>query len=218
MSEKTVIIFDLDGTIVSKNTQTSLFIYLFKKKKISLKFFSQVIFWSILYKLGIINLSKIMGKIYRFTSKLDPDNFESLLTEFYRDIIRKQIYRRALQLIEKYESSGMPVGLISTSIQPLVKIVGDQLKVNFAIGTKLQVENGKFTGKIAGKPMYGIVKLETMRKLAQENGWDLASSYFFSDNHSDKPSLEAVGHPRAINPTPKLRKMARRNHWLILYW
>ncbi|MCD6232775.1 haloacid dehalogenase-like hydrolase [bacterium] len=215
---KTAIVFDLDGTIVCQNTQFSLFFYLLRRGKIPLGFFLKAAFWFVLYKLKALTLSGIMNRIYQFIQGDTPENFKRLLREFYRDSVRKKIYLRPLQLIKECEKAGTPVCLISASIQPLVEIVGDYLKVDFAIGTKLEVANGKFTGKIEGEPMYGAIKLQAIRKLAQNNGWDLGSSYFFSDNQSDAPLLGAVGFPRVINPTLQLRKIARQNHWLILYW
>ena len=45
-------------------------------------------------------------------------------------------------------------------------------------------------------------------RLSQEDGIDLDASYFYTDSYSDLPMLERVGHPRVINPDPRLKHYA----------
>jgi phosphoserine phosphatase len=76
------------------------------------------------------------------------------------------------------------------------------------------VENGAYTGDIAFYA-YGEGKAEAMRELAAEHGYDLATSYAYSDSMTDLPMLEAVGHPTAVNPDKALRKAAVERDWPI---
>ena len=55
-----------------------------------------------------------------------------------------------------------------------------------------------------------------MERLADRYGYDLSSSYAYSDSVTDLPMLEAVGHPTAVNPDRALRKAAAGNGWPIL--
>ena len=45
---------------------------------------------------------------------------------------------------------------------------------------------------------------------------DLAASTAYSDSYSDVPFLEAVGHPVAVNPDRRLKKIARLRGWPTL--
>ncbi|HUA28612.1 MAG TPA: HAD-IB family hydrolase, partial [Streptosporangiaceae bacterium] len=40
--------------------------------------------------------------------------------------------------------------------------------------------------------------------------------YAYSDSVTDLPMLEAVGHPRAVNPDRALRRIARERQWPVL--
>jgi phosphoserine phosphatase len=51
---------------------------------------------------------------------------------------------------------------------------------------------------------------------AAERGYRLAACFAYSDSITDLPLLEAVGHPRAVNPDRALRKVARRRGWPVL--
>jgi phosphoserine phosphatase len=52
-------------------------------------------------------------------------------------------------------------------------------------------------------------------RFAVENDVDLAASSFYSDSISDLPLLERVGHPVAVNPDPRLRRLAKKRGWPI---
>jgi phosphoserine phosphatase len=43
----------------------------------------------------------------------------------------------------------------------------------------------------------------------------LSASYFYTDSISDLPLLERVGHPVAVNPDPRLARLARKRGWPI---
>jgi phosphoserine phosphatase len=79
----------------------------------------------------------------------------------------------------------------------------------------MAVEDGRYTGEIdfyAGGPS----KVEAVRKLAAERGYDLDASYAYSDSVSDIGLLETVGHPTAVNPDRALRRVAVEREWPVL--
>ena len=53
-------------------------------------------------------------------------------------------------------------------------------------------------------------------ELAAAEGIDLDASTAYSDSHTDLPFLEAVGHPVAVNPDRRLRRLARERGWPML--
>ncbi|TLY37121.1 MAG: HAD-IB family hydrolase, partial [Nitrospirae bacterium] len=46
----------------------------------------------------------------------------------------------------------------------------------------------------------------------------LGASFMYGDSPGDLPALEAVGHPRVVNPIRGMTRIARRRGWPILYW
>jgi len=65
---------------------------------------------------------------------------------------------------------------------------------------------------------YGQGKVNRVRKLAAEKGYDLRLCYAYSDSRSDLPLLEIVGHPVAVNPDGTLRKIARSRNWPVVHF
>ena len=44
----------------------------------------------------------------------------------------------------------------------------------------------------------------------------LEAAWFYTDSIHDLAVLEAVGHPVAVNPDPRLERVARRRGWPVL--
>ena len=52
--------------------------------------------------------------------------------------------------------------------------------------------------------------------LLAKYGVDLDASYFYTDSISDLPLLERVAHPVAVNPDPRLWRLAARRGWKVV--
>jgi phosphoserine phosphatase len=98
----------------------------------------------------------------------------------------------------------------------VAELLASVLAMDGAVGTRWEVVDGQYTGRLAGPFAYGEGKAAAVREFAAEQGIDLAASYAYSDSASDLPMLEAVGHPVAVNPDAPLEEVARRDGWEIL--
>ena len=47
---------------------------------------------------------------------------------------------------------------------------------------------------------------------------DLAEAWFYTDSMSDRPMMEAVRYPVAVNPDPRLRRLALKRGWPVEDW
>jgi phosphoserine phosphatase len=77
------------------------------------------------------------------------------------------------------------------------------------------VEDGHYTGR-ALRVLHGAEKADAVRELARREGIDLEASTAYSDSDSDRPFLEAVGNPVAVNPDRALRVTAAEHGWPVL--
>lgn len=216
--EKTVI-FDLDGTLIQGQSQKMMALRLWHEGQISIWIFVPVIFWFLLYKIGIApNVSWVMRKAYSLLKGIKTKELDRILETIIREEIKPKIFPQALEKIRDFQKRGYEVGIVSTSINPLIEILVKELHLDFGIGTKLEDNNGSFTGRIRGKVLYGLEKANQVQQLARQRGWNLAESYAFTDSYSDIPLLKLVGRPVAINPDHHLKKKAQSLHWPIYSW
>ncbi|HKN61720.1 MAG TPA: HAD-IB family hydrolase [Candidatus Acidoferrales bacterium] len=86
------------------------------------------------------------------------------------------------------------------------------------IASELEVCGGYWTGRLAGEHMSGKAKCRAVRALAEQRGLRLERSYAYGDQSADLPMLEAVGHPFAVNPAARLRRIARKRGWPVCGW
>lgn len=145
----------------------------------------------------------------------DVDTVRRIVAETLDDIVDPAVYEEAVDLIEEHKDAGRDVIIISSSGTEVVEPIGERLGVDRAIGTQVEIVDGRYTGEILFYA-YGEGKADAMRALAAENGYDLADCYAYSDSMTDLPMLEVVGHPYAVNPDAPLRAIALERDWPIL--
>jgi len=123
--------------------------------------------------------------------------------------------RRALS---EHRASGRRLVLATTSPAELVTAFAGALGIDDVIATRYQASGGRFTGRLEGRFVWGAGKWWAVRQWCRETGTDLASSHAYSDSVFDVPLLEAIGHPHALNPDPRLALVAAIRRWPIESW
>jgi hypothetical protein len=88
----------------------------------------------------------------------------------------------------------------------------------FVIATKLEISVGCWTGRVAGAAIFGEEKALTVKEFARTQNISLARCSAYGDSSLDRWMLAEVGHAFAVNPTRRLRRIARSRGWQILYW
>jgi phosphoserine phosphatase len=84
-----------------------------------------------------------------------------------------------------------------------------------ALGSKAEISDGIYTGRMNGALLHGKEKAVAVTQLAKEKGFDLTECLAFSDSNNDLPLLQCVGHPSAINPDALLGLRAMAEGWPI---
>jgi putative phosphoserine phosphatase/1-acylglycerol-3-phosphate O-acyltransferase len=124
----------------------------------------------------------------------------------------------ARMLMDEHRAAGRPVVLATTSPFDMVKPLADELGLDDVIATRYGVdEDGAYDGSIVGGFVWGRGKLAAVQRWAAEHDVDLAESWAYSDSVYDVPLLNAVGHPTAVNPDPRLRVLAAVRRWPTIH-
>ena len=134
----------------------------------------------------------------------------------------------ALCRVAWHASQGHSVILVSGTLDFLARQAALALTMRLAsrgvttkIGvcaTRAEQIGGRYTGKIIGAANFAEEKIIAMRRIADENDFDLARCYAYSDTAHDRWMLGAVGRPAAVNPSPELRRIAMLRHWPVFDW
>jgi HAD superfamily hydrolase (TIGR01490 family) len=120
------------------------------------------------------------------------------------------------RLLDQHAGRGEERVVVSASPVEIVAELAGRLGLEAAVGTRSQIEDGRYTGRLEGAFCYGEGKVTEVRRLAAERGYDLVRSTAYSDSISDLPFLEAVGTAVAVNPDRELREVAARRGWQVV--
>ena len=126
------------------------------------------------------------------------------------------IFPEMLALAHEHQDAGRPVYICTAASQEMADLMAHVLGFDGAVGSRSEIEGGRYTGRAAGPFSYGEGKATLMRELAQEQELDLAASFAYSDSCSDLPMLRAVGHPVVVNPDAELLRVARAEGWPVM--
>jgi HAD superfamily hydrolase (TIGR01490 family) len=122
----------------------------------------------------------------------------------------------ARALLDQHHAAGRETWIVSASPIELVEPLAIALGMTGGIGTKGEVDNGVYTGRLDGPFCYGEGKAEAITTLANERGIDLANSWSYSDSMSDIPMMEIVGNAVAVNPDAELATLSRSRGWPVV--
>ena len=108
--------------------------------------------------------------------------------------------------------------IVSATFGEFLEVIGQRLGVPDVIGTKLEVVDGKYTGKVVKPLCFGENKVKLLKEFINRNGLkiDLSSSFAYADSIFDAPLLKLVGNPVATYPDKDLRQLAEHDGWRIL--
>ena len=135
--------------------------------------------------------------------------------EIYDEYVSPKLWERTCEIAREHLTRGEDVWLVTAAPQDMANIIAQRLGLTGAIGSKVIIKDGIYTGELDGKLLHGTEKAFAIQSLAAERGYHLEDCYSYSDSHNDIPLLTAVGNPSAINPDALLRIKALAEGWPV---
>ena len=143
--------------------------------------------------------------LYALYAGVTEDRLLSLADEAFESVLRKNLYQGARDLVASCRAQGHDVVLVSGALDFLMTRLAEHLGATSVIANRLEMHDGKATGKLLRPVVAGPEKARLIREHARENEHDLDDCFAYSDSYSDVPMLSVVGHPAAVNPDSALR-------------
>ena len=210
--------FDLDKTIIAKSSTLAFSKPfhaggLINRRAVLRSAYAQFVF--ALQGADHDQMEKMRAYLSAMCAGWSVQTVRDIVAETLHSTVVPLVYEEAVELIREHQAAGRDVIIVSSSGAEVVEPIGELLGADRVIATRMVVEDGKYTGEIEFYA-YAEGKAEAMREMAARYGYDLAASYAYSDSDTDRPMLEAVGHPHAVNPDRNLRRLATERGWPIL--
>ncbi|HEX4660182.1 MAG TPA: HAD family hydrolase [Streptosporangiaceae bacterium] len=210
--------FDLDKTIISRSSTLAFGPSFYRYGLITRAEALRTAYAQLLFRLGGADhqrMERIRAAAGELCRGWPVDRVTDIVRRHLDETILPLVYADARRLIAAHGKAGQDVIIVSTSGQEMVRPIGDLLGASEVIATRMEVAEGRYTGQMEFWA-YGEAKASRLRELAATRGYQLSDCYAYSDSVTDLPMLEAVGHPRAVNPDRALRKIARERDWPVL--
>lgn len=209
-------IFDVDLTLTSKDTFIEFYKFLCREDKRFLLYLDKVFYSGLMYGLKIYDERRSKEKYLSFLNGMDFDIVRDLGKKFFENnILKKLLYKDGLLEMEKCKQLGYKVILISASPEFYLNNFNEMYCVDYVLGTKYEVKDGVYTGKMLGKNNKGAEKVLRLHEFLEKNNLenvDYENSRMYSDSLNDLPLLNLVGNGFLINSKRKLENISN------LYW
>ena len=215
---RTAAFFDLDKTVIAKSSASAFnksFIEqgLLNRRAVLRSSYAQ--FLLLMSGADDDQMDRMRSYLTSMCAGWDTDQVAAIVGETLHDIVDPLVFSEAAELIADHRLCGRDVVVVSASGEEIVAPIARALGATHAMGSRMAVENGKYTGVVE---FYcsGEAKAAAVRELAALEGYPLEHCYAYSDSITDLPMLSEVGHPTVVNPDRALRKEAAVRGWPVL--
>jgi HAD superfamily phosphoserine phosphatase-like hydrolase len=168
------------------------------------------------YRAGVLrrrDLARALWANVRFRLEGSTDQASDVLAG-----LLPRLYPEMLREAWAHQDAGRPAYIVTAASQEIAETLAHVLVFDGGIGTRSEVEDGRYTGRPGGPFTYREGKAEAIREMAAAEGIDLAESFAYSDSESDLPMLRLVGNPVVVNPDAQLRRTAVAEGWRVIHF
>ncbi|QBP41815.1 HAD family hydrolase [Paenisporosarcina antarctica] len=218
-----VAIFDFDGTLYPQETYKLMMNYLKKHPIHSTKyqpFYRALMKPYLAYKMKIYPENKMKAKSMQLYLDALKGLHQQEIETYFEDMskeMRNELNQSVVDRLQKHLIEGDHVLLVSGAFTPMLNEVTRDLAIHNVIGTEIPMSNGILDTNKAIYHIQGERKNEMIEKALQGLDIDWKNSSAYGDSISDITVLELVGNPVAVRPESRLRAVAEKRKWEILW-
>lgn len=216
-------IFDVDRTITRKPTYSLFLLFAMRRhapwRALLLPLLLPV---AVAYAAGIVSRSMMKEAMHRVAlgRHVPREKAHALAEAFAERLFRGGLYPQAVERMAAERAAGRTVMLATAAPVLYIEPLARRLGIADVVATAGVHEGEGLTHRIAGANCYGSAKLAMIVAALQDQGIarDGAHIRFFTDHASDQAVCEWADEPFAVNPSPRMLALARRERWPVLDW
>jgi HAD superfamily hydrolase (TIGR01490 family) len=207
--------FDVDHTLTRRSTGGRYITLAMRRGVAPVRFLFLLPWYALTYRLGIFHMQEYEAG-FPYLRGIRRETLERIARESFDKTLRDDLFPEVESLVRRLLAEGRRVMLATSSLDLIVAPLAEYLGVEGMLATALEFKDGACTGRLDGVPMFRGTKRERVLAYLAERGVPPAESSFYSDSIYDLPLLESIGHPVAVNPDWRLRRVARERGWPIM--
>jgi putative phosphoserine phosphatase / 1-acylglycerol-3-phosphate O-acyltransferase len=210
--------FDFDGTLIDGYSAAALYEHRFRNFEIGLGELVRTVRATMGPTLTEEQFAAVVEDgLGSWAGRAEEDMLE-LGERLFAQGVAGTLFHPAWRLVKAHQRAGHTVAIATSATLLQVAPLARELGVPHVLCTRLAVEGGLLTGKVAGRTLWGPGKIAAVRAFAAEHDIDLADSHGYANGDEDVPLLAGVGHPHPVNPQPELAVAAAERGWPVLHF
>ena len=115
----------------------------------------------------------------------------------------------ARTLVRTLKRLGFTVGLVSGGFIEIVGALAADLGIDHARANRLEIEDGRLTGRVVGEVVDRAGKARALREFAEQEGLPLSRTVAIGDGANDLDMLDVAGLGVAFNAKPVVQEQAQ---------
>ena len=207
--------FDVDHTLTRRSSGTRFVALAMRRRLAPVHLLFVMPWYSMTYKLGFFRLRRYDDG-FPFLRGISRAALEEIARDSFETYLKGDLFEGAVTLVRQRQSEGRRVVLATSSLDFIVAPLAAHLGVRDILATSLEFRDGACTGRVLGAPMFRREKSEKVIAFLSAEGVTPEDCSFYSDSIYDLPLLERIGHPVAVNPDFRLRRIALRKGWQVI--
>ncbi len=206
-------LFDLDGTLIAGFSIVAFWRDRVLRGETSWDELLEALRAAIGFQAGQLGFSGFLAAVAAGLRGREEKELEETGQRLFEEELATLIYPEARELTAAHRERGHTLGIVSSATRYQVEPVARELEIEHVMCSELEVQDGRFTGRVVHPTVFRAGKAVAARALADRIGLDLSRSFFYTDSVLDLPLLREVGHPWAVNPDGRLENIARSSGW-----
>ena len=207
---KKIALFDLDGTLISGDTQKKFFFWV-------LKFYPKRIF-SVFFWLFLFPVMSLKGRrgmkraFFSFLWNFSQQDLVNLAKSFADFYFPQHCYSQVIEELRKHQRKGVCCVLISASPEFYLSEIGKRLGFDLVLGSQLEITSPMAFLPRLKKNNRGDEKVFRLRRDFPEwfSSENFSFDFAYSDSSADIPILLLCREVRLIYPSSRLQKFAKK--------
>jgi HAD superfamily hydrolase (TIGR01490 family) len=213
----------MDRTVTRRATYTPFLIHCaFRRAQWRLLLLPFVLLSMLAYLAKLINRARLKEINHALLlGHAHPSDLKPLVDSFADATVERNVRPGARAAIARDRDQGRRLILATASYRLYAGAIAQRLGFDDVIGTGSIVGlDEKVRPKIDGENCYGEAKKRMIDHWVDASGLLGKHGHvrFYSDHASDQPVFEWADEPVAVNPHPRLRRLAAERGWAVEDW
>ena len=199
MASRQLALFDFDGTMIKGDSINTLVRCFREGGLLSFRGHLRLGLMALLWKMGLLQVEKVKTMALSPLNQLSALEAQSFLQAFVKENLLPNLYRDAMEQMNRHAERGDVVLLVSASPLCYLQYLSEVMPVSGILGTQTD-EHNQVTRNIVKEE-----KVLQIRQWLNEHGiyadWENSAAY--GDSANDLPMLNLTGNRFLINPDAK---------------